>query len=161
MTATCAASFCSARFRRWTGLWSLTDMIHTNVMYIFFYPTASLQLSAFPLWIINQSIADKKFMLLFKIGLLPLPFHSLMWRQCVNHYRRVRMESGKNRKVEESEIERKGSWHSPVGGGKINRRIDGRSKKLAVSDGEREKRSRGWGPAAPQITAQLVVGVSR
>lgn len=36
-------------------------------------------------WIINQYHADKKFILLFRIGFFP-PTSSL-WRQCVNHYR--------------------------------------------------------------------------
>lgn len=70
---------------------------------------------------------------------------SLLWGQCVNHYGSVRMER-KTRRFEgrgRGEKEKK-TWADIHKWGREKKRID-RWEKLAVSGGEMERRSRGWG----------------
>lgn len=146
-----------------TAAWPDGGLIHRDLMCLYYYFFIYFFLQPYSCqpshWIINQFTADKKFILLFKIGFF-FSSPSLLWGQCVNHYRGVRMEGKKwkfEEKVREEKERKRGAdiheWHK--------KKEELMGEKLAVSGGERERRSRGWGTAAPQITAQLVVGVSR
>lgn len=110
-------------------VWQLPGQAETHKPHVFLF-SAALQLSAFPPELSINSLLIKNLFRYLRSAFPPPP--SFLWRQCVNHYRGVRMkrereQRGKKERLRESERKKKErGWHSVVGEKKLNRRIDGR-----------------------------------
>lgn len=136
-----------------TAAWPDRGLIHRDLMRVYIYlliysffffcsPTAV----SIPLELSINSLLIKNLFCYLRSAFSSPP--SLLWGECVNHYGSVRMER-KTRRFEgrgtgEKERKENVGWHSQVGQREKKRRID-RWEKLAVSGGEMERRSRGWG----------------